>query len=200
MKKLSLFLITIFSVFFLSACPIVEPDLWEKGFSNIPEWVKAVDTSDTFTVDENIKKYFNVLDTEAKIYREYTDKDGDCHIKINTWHDNTFGFNVTNITSLDLYFGSTDKLINANYIGIGETYDPDEVEVHISEKDGIFEFDCNSPEDGISEWYIKYTAEEKIKHMKFEKLDYGYNLYLTVDGKEIGPYHFTRAKSVDVAK
>jgi hypothetical protein len=194
MKKISILCIASILTLLMTGCPFVTPGILYIGLE-VPEWIDEAPVSDTFTPDKDIQEYFYVSSWEENKVKErkYSDEDGKC------WFE--FKDLETSCARLYLYFGDKDK-DNTNFIFLGHTFDHDYVNA-IEERDGVYEFDCNS--NSISPVYDEDVDEDKygyykIKHMKFVKLEDGYNLYLTVDGKEIGPYHFTRAKSVDVAK
>lgn len=188
-KNLVLCIATILTLLMLG-CPVVTPGLLHITLPEVPEWIEEVPASDAFTPNTDIQEYFNVSywDGDNLKEREYSDEDGEC------W------FELKNLESsaarLYLYFGDSDRF-NSNWIFLGETYDSDYI-LDVTERDGVFEFDCNS--NSISPVYSESVDKDeygwyKIKHMKFVKLEDGYNLYLTVDGKVLGPYHFSKTQN-----
>jgi len=192
MKKIQYFaLIPILAILVLG-CPVVTPALWDRGLNDIPEWIKEATISDEFTPDENIKEYFDVSEKE-----NFTDYNVKCWFEFTINDGSYFGFSKIDISSLHLYFDNKD-LYNTNAVFFGETYDANEVVITVPEKNDVFEFDYNS--NSISPVYSESVDKDeygwyKIKHMKFVKLEDGYNLYLTVDGKVLGPYHFSKPQN-----
>ena len=75
-----------------------------------------------------------------------------------------------------------------------------EPKLHITENNGVYEFDCNNA-DEVKRINSNMSSENsffqhKICHIKFEKVDDGYNFYLTPHGQNglvLGPFHFTKA-------
>ena len=188
MKKILLLCITVIFTLIVAGCPQT-PGLLSLSLNAVPEWIDEISESDRFIPDENTQRYFNVSYSNSGNLeqRNYTDEDGEC------WFE--FQNLGTNAARLYLYFGDDGRL-NSNYIYLGETYDHDYVP-DVSERNGVYEFNCNS--NNISPVHSDAVEKDengwyKIKHIKFVKLNDGYNLFLTVNGEELGPYHFTKTE------
>lgn len=155
-----------------------------KYLQGIPSWISEVLTSDYFENTESFSDTFKISNDIS-----YSVPVGERSRII--FDDGLKSFLIVP-ENTEQYKPVLEKI----YLGMVYGEKP---EVYITETNGVYEFNCNNSSE-IKKINSNMNSENtffqhKVKHIKFEKLADGYNLYLSSQNSEtpvLGPIHFTK--------